>query len=172
MLKLDNQTLLLAFIAVTGLAVLLQAMILLAIFLTIRKAACSISEQAEDLRSSVMPVVYNTRELLTRMAPKLEGAVEDLAQITNGLKVQTFEAQSSIGEVLERMRRQTARVDAMVTGILNNVDRAGHFVNDVVTKPVRQFSSIMASVKAVVETLRAPVARPHSRVDDDRDRFV
>ena len=57
---LDNETLLLAFVAVTGLAVLLQAIILLAIFITVRKTAITLRDEAEDLRSSVLPIIYNT----------------------------------------------------------------------------------------------------------------
>ena len=55
--KLDNETILLAFVAVTGLAVLLQALILLAILVSVRKAARSIKEELEDLRSAAMPVI-------------------------------------------------------------------------------------------------------------------
>ena len=59
--NLDNQTIQLIFIAVTALAVLLQAIILLAIFVTVRKAARSVREEVEDLRSSIMPIVDTTR---------------------------------------------------------------------------------------------------------------
>lgn len=163
MLKLDNQTLLLAFIAVTGLAVLLQAFLLLAIFVTIRKAALSVAKQAEDLRSSMMPVIYNTRELVARMTPKLEGAVDDLATITEGLKKQTAEAQITLGQALDCVRQQTSRMDSMLTGMLNSVDRASRFVNETVAKPVRQVSGIVASVKAFVDALRsAAPAQPRS----------
>jgi methyl-accepting chemotaxis protein len=167
--KLDNQTLLLAFIAATGLAVLLQAFILLAIYIAISKAARSLREQVEDLRSAMMPVIFNTRDLFGRLAPKLEQSVEDLATIAHGLQVQTAEAQESVGVVLERMRQQSVRVDAMLTGMLNSVDRAGSFVTEVVKKPAMQISSAMAAVKAVLETLRAPNPRQASKVARDKE---
>jgi hypothetical protein len=64
----DNQTLLLAFVALTGLAVLLQAIILLAIFITLRKAVRSVREESEKLRSSLMPIIYETRDILVGTA--------------------------------------------------------------------------------------------------------
>ena len=170
---LDNETLLLAFVAVTGLAVLLQALILLAIFLTVRKAASSVREQAEDMRSAVMPIVYNTRELMTRLAPKIEGTVDDLADIARGLKAQSAEMQSTVDEITGVMRRQTNRIDDKVTNVLNGVDKIGSFVAEVVSRPVRQVSGLLASIKAIVEALRAPAPEPRgTRSSWDKDMFV
>jgi hypothetical protein len=170
---LDPQTIMLAFVAVTGLAVLLQTIILLAIFITIRKAANSLKEQVEDLRSSVMPVVYNTRELITRLTPKIESTVDDLSAMAEGLRTQSADMQTSVTEILDKIRHQTVRLDNMFSSLLDGVDRAGGFVADVVSRPVRQISGLLASVKAIAETLRAPIPRaPRSRPSEDVDTFV
>ena len=62
--KMDNETILLAFAVVTGLAVLLQTILLLAIAVAVRKTANSIREETENQRTSIMPVIYDTRDLL------------------------------------------------------------------------------------------------------------
>jgi phage-related protein len=46
----------------------------------------------------------------------------------------------------------------MITSLLDTVDRAGGFVANVVSTPVRQISNILSMVKAVVESLRGPGA--------------
>ena len=89
--NLDNQTVLLAIVAVTALAVLLQAIILLAIFIAVRKAALSLKEEAEDLRSSLMPILSDAQNFFTRLRPKIEATVTDVAAITHGLRAQTAE---------------------------------------------------------------------------------
>jgi ABC-type transporter Mla subunit MlaD len=167
-MNIDNQTLLMAFIAVTGLAVLLQAFILLAIYLAIRKAARSVSEQAEALRASIMPVIDSTREVVQRVTPRIEGAVNDLADIAQSLKKQSAEAQGTLSETLNQVKKHSARVDAMLTALLNNVDRASRFVNETVARPVRQFNGILAGVRAVVETLRRPAAPHHAAEQEKR----
>jgi len=171
MLKMDNQTLLLAFVVITGAAVMLQAIILLFIYITVSKAARSVRDEVEDLRSALMPVIYNTRDLFTRLAPKVEGAVDDMVDITKGLKAQTAETQSAIAEILSRLRHQTGRIDTMMTGVLDGVDRAGGFITDAISRPVRQISGVLASVKAIVEALRAPSA-PRNHARGDKDMFV
>jgi uncharacterized protein YoxC len=178
--NLDNQSILLVFVAITSLAMLMQAIILLAIYLSMRKASTSIREQIDEIRSSVMPVVDSTRDLCARasdlfqkVSPKVESAASDLAEMAHGLRVQTNELQVSTLEVLERVRRQSGRIDHMFSGLLDAVDRAGGFVAEVVSKPVRQFSGILASIKAVIETLGKPTpgGRPtHTPVG--KDTFV
>jgi uncharacterized protein YoxC len=178
--KLNNETILLAFAVVTGLAMLLQTIMLLAISVAVRKAAKSIREEAENLRSSVMPVIYDTRDLLastqgiltstqtflataqdflSRVTPKIEEAVGELAEIAHGLRTQTEEMQSTGLEIMERVRKQSNRLDDMCTNVLDTVDRAGGFVTDIVSKPVRQVSGMLRSVKAIVESLRGSRAQ-------------
>ena len=180
MLKLDHETILLAFAVVTGLAMLLQTIMLLAITVALRKAANAVREEAENLRTSVMPVIYDTRDLvantqimltsaqefvssaqgvLNRMGPKIEAATGDLAEIALGLRVQTAEIQTTAMEILNKVRKQGNRLDEMCTGLLDTVDRAGGFVANAVSAPVRQVSRILGTVKAVVESLSKPVAR-------------
>jgi len=171
--KMDTQTIMLAFIVVTGLAVLLQTIILLAIFFTLRRAARSVTKQAEELRSAVMPVVYNTRELLSRLTPKVERAVEDLAHVARGLRVQSAEMQDSVQEILDQLRQQTHRIDRMISSLLDGVDRAGGYVADVVSRPVRRVSAVFNSVKAIAESLRSTSARSRrSQPADGNDAFL
>jgi hypothetical protein len=175
--KLDNDTVLLAFVGVTAAAFVLQTIILLAIFVAVRKAAKGVKDEIEDLRSSMMPIIYNSRDLFSRIAPKVESAVDDLSAIAQGLRAQTAEVQISAIEIMDKLRRQTSRVDHMFTTVLDAVDRAGGFVAETVSRPVRQISGLLASMKAIIESLRAgpPIEprRTHSGEDVlDKDIFV
>jgi methyl-accepting chemotaxis protein len=176
MQNIDNQTIQLAIVGVVALALLLQAFVLLLIFFTMRKAAKSLKEELEDLRSAVMPVIYNTRDLFTKVAPKVESTATDMAGLARGLRQQTADMQSTADEILERLRRQAARVDGMASEVLNTVDKASAFMSDAVQKPVRQISGLIASAKAVVDSLResaqspAPPHDTHSAAD--KDMFV
>ncbi len=180
MQKLDYQTILLAFAVVTGLAVLLQTIILLAIFLAVRKAAGSIRDEVGKLCATLMPILYDTRDMLAgtrdilantqeflvdaqgflaRVTPKIESAAGDLAEITRGLRAQTAVLESSVMEIVEQVRRQSSRLDGMISSLLDSVDRAGGVVTNLVSKPARQISTILGVVKAVVESLRTPPTR-------------
>jgi methyl-accepting chemotaxis protein len=184
--KLNNETIELICIAVTALAVLLQGIVLLFIYLALRKAISSLHEEVEDLRASIMPtiddardligntrtLIDNTRRLFARMAPKAEATVGDLAKMAHGLQEQTVELESAVQEVLGRVRFQAGRIDAMTTNGLDAVDRAGGFVADSVGRPVRQIAGLVAAAKAIIESLRSPAEPRERRFSGDEDRFV
>ena len=158
--NLDSQTILFIILAVIALALLGQAIVLLAIFLSIRKTACSLKEDFEDLRGEISPILHNTRELFLRIAPRIEDTAADLAAMAHGLRTQTADIQASAAEVLDKLRHQSTRLDGMITSVFDAVDRATSFVTETVARPVRQLSGILASAKAVIETLRSTAPEP------------
>jgi methyl-accepting chemotaxis protein len=173
--KFDTQTLQLALVAMVALAMLIQAIVLLAALSAVRKLAKSIIEEIEDLRSSVMPVIESTRDLFARVAPKIESTTADLAVLTRALRDQTADVQAAADEIIARARRQASRVDTMLSSVLDAVDRAGAFLADTVAKPMRQLSAFLASAKAVIESLRSTEGAPRTeanRASGDNDLFV
>jgi ABC-type transporter Mla subunit MlaD len=153
----------------------------LGIFISLRKAASSTKGQLEELRSSIMPVVANTRDLLAnmldlfaRVGPRIDAVSTDLAEITNGLRRQTTEIQVTADEIMDKVRRQSGRIDGMFSTVLDGVEKAGGFVAEAVGRPVRQISAVLASVKAVVDALRKPTGaeRPAHTPAADKDMFV
>jgi uncharacterized protein YoxC len=182
MQNLDSQTVQLVIVAAVALTMLLQAIALLAIFITVRKSARAMSEEIADLRATVVrvidkvePVIDNVRTLLAHTGPKIEGAASDLAAVSQNLRRQTNDIQSAANEIIERFRRQSARVDLMVTSIFDVVDRGTSFMSDAISKPMRQLAGFLASAKAVVESLRATAPEHHVPDDQprgDKDMFV
>ncbi len=173
--KLDNQTIQLALVAAVALAMLIQAIVLLAALVALRKLARNITEQVEDMRSSVMPVIESTRDLFARLAPKLEETTTDLAFLTRALRDQTADVQAAADEIIARARRQASRLDTMLSSVLDAVDRASVFMADTVAKPMRQLSAFLASAKAVVESLRSTDGASRAeanRGSGDNDMFV
>lgn len=182
--NLDSQSILYIILAAVAVALVGQTILLLAIFVVLRKTARSFREDFEDLRSEITPIIHNTRELFIRVAPRIEDSAADLAAMAHSLRAQTVDIQASATEVLDKLRHQSARLDGMITSVFDAVDHATTFVTETVARPVRQLSSILASAKAVVESLRgnapespapasAPRTPPQPPIDpEDKDMFV
>ena len=173
MQALNNETLMLAFVALTGIALSAQAVILLAIFLSVRKAAKGVKEDIDDLRASILPVVDSTRTVIARLAPKVEAATNDISEMVRTLREKSYEVDESVSEILERLHRQSARLDGMLSGALDTVDRAGEYVAEAVSGPVRQVSAVLASIKAIVGALRSPSPASNRTIEsaDEDGRF-
>lgn len=193
------EMLLMIFVGITAVAVLLQASVLLGMFLVVRKAVTGAKEEASEFRTKLLPVIDSSKVLLdsahevigsakdavkaaqsviAHVEPHLESAATELAHMTRDLHQQANQLQGAVDEVAFRAMRQVDRVDQMATSTLNGVERFGNFVNEAVSIPIRQVSGVIAAAKAVVGTLRAPVqSRPRhapqpAPVGEDKDPFV
>jgi methyl-accepting chemotaxis protein len=173
---LDPQTLQIVVAAVVAGTLLLQIILLFAIFIGVRKAASAVRKDLDQIRASVTPLLTDSHSLLVRVGPKIEATTDDLAVITHSIRQQTASVQTTVTEINERALQQACRIDYMVTTALDKADRAGAMVNDTVTKPMRQLAGILAGLRAAVETLRAPQAPgpkpPVERNSGDSGMFV
>lgn len=196
---MSNDMFLMIFVGITAVAVLLQACVLLAMFLVIRKAIEGGKEEAAEFRTKLIPVLDSSKalmesgqdvikmakdvmksanSLITDLEPHLEAAATELANMTRDVHQQANQLQAAVDEVAFKARRQVDRVDHMATSTLNGLERFGNFVNEALNVPVRQLSGVIAAAKAVVGTMRAPAPprprrAPHAApVAEDKDLFV
>jgi methyl-accepting chemotaxis protein len=170
---MNNEMLLVIFVGLTGFALLVQAIVMLVAFLTMRRTVMSLQSDVQELRSTVTPILTKSRETLERVAPKIESVANDVADLARRVNEQSVEFQAVAGEILDRVHRQTSRVDNMFTNVVDGVEHASNVVADSVTRPVRQISGVLAGAKAffsVLATGRRPGER--SRVVADQDMFV
>jgi hypothetical protein len=175
--NVNDETLLLIFVACTGAAVLMQALVLLAMLITARKALKLAEEQIAELRTTVLPVVKDTKELLSNLGPKIEVIATDFAALTHGLRKHGIKLEESATDILERVNRQSTRMDMMLTNVLDTVDRAGAVVADVISVPLRQLAGVAAFARAAFGTLRNAPPRTQSEPQPthspaDKDLFV
>jgi hypothetical protein len=166
----DSQTIQLVIIAIAGLAVVMQAVILLLIFLSLKKGLGVVQSEIAELRAAVLPLLRNSKDFLARVGPKIESTTADVSEMVHGLRDRVAKVESSTSVIVERLERQTARVDTMMTRVLDSLEHAGVHVAAAVNKPLRQLAGVVASIKAIVETMRSPAPEPaaeHTPVDTD-----
>lgn len=170
---MNNETLLVAFVGLTGFAMLVQAIVMLVAFLTMRKTIVSLQSDVQEMRTSVMPILVRSKETIDKIAPKIESIASDMADLAQRAREQGVEVQATATDIMERIHRQTSRVDAMFTGLVDSVEYASNVVADTVTRPMRQISALLASAKAFLSVL-ATGRRPGqpAEVVQDQDMFV
>jgi hypothetical protein len=170
-----NNTWLIVFVGITGLAIMMQAFVLLAIFMTTRKTGKAVEAALEDLRDTLVPIaplVRNARNTLDRISPQIEVAVNNMVAITEDLRTQSSDVHSSATEMIGRLRHQANRVDALLTGVLDSVENMAGFVRNAVSLPARQLGGILAALKAISNSLRGERTEPEEYAAKDSDIFV
>ena len=171
---MNHDTLLLIFVGLTGLALVVQAIVVLAAFLFARKTVKKLHGDFDELRSKVTPILTKSREVMDRVSPRIESVSSDIADLSRRVREQGEEFQTTATEILGRVNRQTDRVDSMFTSVFNSVERAGTAVAGSMNTPVRQMNGILAAARAFLGVLKKGDNSPEreAKVSADQDMFV
>ena len=103
------------FIAVTAAAVVLQAGILLAMFLALRKTTSRVEALAEDVRTKVLPTAELAHSMMQELRPKIETAVSNVSESTTMMRAQLQRVDATLSDVIDRTRLQVIRADDLVS---------------------------------------------------------
>jgi len=143
------------FIAVTSAAVVLQMLILLGMYLTLRKLSTHLKSVADEVKSHAFPLLENGKHLqadikkiLETSAPKVELVLDNAAAITTTAHAGIGRAETTLNDILDRARLQVIRADEMVTRAMDTVEDTTDKVVHTVTSPVRQANGIVQGINA------------------------
>lgn len=139
------------FIALTGIAVLLQAGVLLAMYLAMRKSSERMEAIANEVKAKVLPTVEQAQEMLTAIRPQVEVIVDNLEGTTTLVRSQVERVDATVNDVMDRARLQIIRGDELITRTMDRVEQTTDIVQKTVVSPVRQLSGLMHGVGAGLE---------------------
>ena len=87
---MNNETLwLMIFVGVTAVALFGQFVVMLVAYFTVRKTINSVQNEVGEIRSTVMPMLNRSKELLEKVAPKVESVAADVADMAQSAREQT-----------------------------------------------------------------------------------
>jgi hypothetical protein len=151
---MDNQTpLLIVFIALTGAAVLLQAGILAAMYLAMRKSSARMEALAAEVKTKALPTIETAQAMLTELRPKLTIIADNLTETTVAVRSQVDRVDATVNDVVDRARLQVIRADELLSRTLDRVEETSEMVHKTVVSPVRQVSGVIQGVTAGIEFL-------------------
>jgi hypothetical protein len=156
------------FIALTGIAVMLQAGILLAMYLAMRQSGARVEAIAEDVKKRVLPAVEHAEAFLAEVRPKLQIIADNLQESTTVLPAQVERVDATVNDTVDRARLQIIRADELLSRTLDRVEQTSDMVHQTVISPVRQLSGIMQGITVGLEFLFGGRARKNGASRDER----
>jgi methyl-accepting chemotaxis protein len=141
------------FIALTGAAVLLQAGILAALYLAMRKSSARMEALAVEVRTKALPALETAQAMLDELRPKLTIIADNLTETTHSVRSQVERVDATVNDVVDRARLQIIRGDELLTRTLDRVEETSDMVHQTVVSPVRQFAGLIQGVTAGIEFL-------------------
>ena len=134
------------FIALTAVAIALQALVLLGIFLSLRKTSAKVDTLTTEMRSRALPAIEAAQSLITTSTPKLEEIVGNVHVTTALVRGQIERLDNTVNDIIDRTRLQVIRADELVTRTLDRVEDTTESLQHTVVSPVRQLTGIMQGV--------------------------
>ncbi|HUO16017.1 MAG TPA: hypothetical protein VMX38_13620 [Verrucomicrobiae bacterium] len=156
------------FIALTAFAVLLQAGVLLAMFITMRKSSQRVEALMAEVKSKVLPTVDQAQSLLADIRPKIEIIAENVAESTTTLRAQVKRVDATVNDAIDRSRLQIIRADELLSRTMDRVEQTSEMVHKTVVSPVRQVSGIMQGITVGLEFLFRNRARRNGGTREER----
>ncbi len=139
------------FIALTGVAVVLQACVLVALYLSVRKTSAHMEGLATEVKAKALPALESAQFILVDLRPRLELIAENLHETTTTIRSEVQRMDAIVNDAADRARLQIIRADEMLTRTLDRVEEASDMVHK--TAPVRQLSGLVQGITAGLEFL-------------------
>jgi hypothetical protein len=143
------------FVIVSAVAIVIQAGILVAMFIQMRHTMERMDRFTSDLESRLSPILTRVQTLLEETQPKISEMVADAAHVVYLARGQAQKVDRVFTEASDRLRGQLVRADRLLTGALEAVEDAGTRFGSSVWRPVHKMSALVQGIKVGLDLLRS-----------------
>lgn len=147
---MDNN-LLIFFIGLTTVAILIQAGILLGLYLSVRKSTARMEALAEEVKTKVLPTVDTMQSFLTDARPKLDTITTNVSESSTLVRDQLARIDATLTDVMDRTRLQVIRADELLSRTMDRVEETSDVVHKTVMSPLRQVNGLLAALSTGVD---------------------
>jgi hypothetical protein len=147
------ENLLIIFIIVTAAAVVLQAGILVAMFVAMRKTSAKVESLAEEVKIKVLPTAELAQSMILDLRPKIENILSNVSESTTLIGNQIARVDATLTDIVDRTRLQVIRADEFVNSTMDKLEETREAVQRTVVSPVRYASGLMHGITAGFEAL-------------------
>jgi hypothetical protein len=152
-LSSGNSRLLMIFVAMVAIAMVAQAIALIIMAVGAAKARKRGLEIAEEIRLKMLPIMTGTHEMIRDNAPKVKIITENFVETSHVIRSKAQEFDVTASDLNAKTRAQAARVDGMVTSVLNTTAEISESIQRGIKVPVREVSGVMNGLKAGLDVL-------------------
>lgn len=145
-----NETILTVFVIATCLAVIIQAGILVAMFVSMKKTSERMELLAKRVEEKALPVLESTRLILEDTTPKLKEITANLAEVSGMVKNQVTRMDATFNDAVDRTRLQVIRVDELVSRTIDKVEETTEMVQHTVLTPLKQLTGVIQGLSVGV----------------------
>lgn len=136
------------FVIVAAVAIVLQFVILLAMYAAVRKSQKRVEGITEALTKHGVPALEAAHTFFLENAPKVSTILDNVSTSTGTVNRQIERVDATVTDIVDRTRLQVIRADELVTRTLDRVEETTDFVHHRVLTPIRYAAGLIQGVGA------------------------
>jgi|SRR5581483_5419789 hypothetical protein len=144
---MDNNVFLI-FVAIIAASFVIQAAIMVALYLFVRKSSTRMEALASEVKAKTIPAIEAAHSVITEVRPKIETVMENVSQSAAMVRAQLQRLDATVNDAIDRTRLQVIRADELVNRTLDKVEETTEAVHRTVVSPIRQVSGLFQGVTA------------------------
>jgi uncharacterized protein HemX len=139
------------FIIVTAIAVVIQAGILVSLFVAVRQTGKRVETLAAEVKTKALPTMETAQAMLVELRPRITDIVANVDQSARMARAQMERLDATVSDVVDRTRLQVIRADELVNRTLDRVEETTDMVHQTVISPIRQLAGLLTGLSAGLE---------------------
>jgi methyl-accepting chemotaxis protein len=168
---MQNAQLITAFIIIAAVAILIQACILIAMYLAMRKSSARMEALANEMKNKILPTAEVAHSMLVEMRPKIENVIDNVGHSATMVRAHMERLDATVNDIIDRTRLQVIRADELLNRTMDRVEETTDMVHRTVTSPVRKLSGLAAGVGAGLDFLLGGKRRQRNGVSVPQDEM-
>ncbi len=150
---MDQNTALTVTLILVAIAVLLQAVAMLGMWLLFRRIPEQIEGVRNDIKQRLDPLARSALEIVDNSREPLRTISSNLVEISQMLRERTTNMDALMADAIDKTRLQIIRVDQMVSDLVVKVGNTADAVQRGVLGPINEVNALVKGVKSGLEFL-------------------
>jgi hypothetical protein len=153
------------FVALTAIAVIMQAGVLIAIYLLTKRTSEQLDKFTKDARELMVP--------MRSIADNMKTVSEDLIELGLSAKEQFRRVEAMVTDAGESLQVQIQRFDRVSKNVVDRIDETAEVVQDSIISPVREISAFAKGLSRGFQAFFLRKTRTAAEPDrEDEELFI
>jgi hypothetical protein len=139
------------FIMVTAIALVIQAAILVALFIAVRQTSGRVEALASEVKTKALPTIETAQAMLVELRPRVTEIVANVEHSARIARAQIERVDATVSDAVDRTRLQVIRADELINRTLDRVEETSDMVHRTVVSPIRQMQGLVQGLSAGLE---------------------
>ena len=156
------------FVGVAAVALVMQMVALIAIWVSIKKAR----QRVSDFLDRWEPLAETATNTLQDVRRESNEILKQVREITVLAKTQVERADQALDEIAKTTQLQAQRVDETVQLLLDRVQQSAAAIQQAVLTPVKQVRAVGMGIAAMIDAFTGRGPAPVDRATQDEEMFI